>query len=96
MNIHRRSMIVALSIAALVAGGFVMAETKTTDEKTTDKSAEETAEGKDARDAKLEKITFGSGCFWCTEAFFSELKGVNSAVSGYSGGIVEYPTYAQV
>jgi peptide-methionine (S)-S-oxide reductase len=43
-----------------------------------------------------EQVTFGSGCFWCTEAFFAELKGVDSAVSGYSGGVVENPTYEQV
>jgi methionine-S-sulfoxide reductase len=96
MSIHRRYIIAGWIIAALIAGGFVMAETKTTDEKTTDKSAEETAAEKDSRDAKLEKITFGSGCFWCTEAFFSELKGVKSAVSGYSGGRVPDPTYEQV
>ena len=44
----------------------------------------------------LEQITFGSGCFWCTEAVFSQLKGVKSAVSGYSGGQVDNPTYEQV
>jgi len=47
-------------------------------------------------ESKLEKATFGSGCFWCTEAFFSELKGVKSAVSGYSGGHVDNPTYKAV
>src|SRR5262245_5739098 len=40
--------------------------------------------------------TFGSGCFWCTEAVFSQLKGVESAVSGYSGGRVKRPTYQDV
>ncbi len=40
--------------------------------------------------------TLGTGCFWCTEAIFEELKGVKSAVSGYSGGQVENPTYKQV
>ncbi|RIK75414.1 MAG: peptide-methionine (S)-S-oxide reductase [Planctomycetota bacterium] len=49
-----------------------------------------------ADDAGLEKATFGSGCFWCTEAVFSELKGVKSAVSGYSGGHVEDPSYKEV
>lgn len=40
--------------------------------------------------------TFGSGCFWCTEAVFQHLKGVHSVVSGYSGGTVKNPTYQQV
>ncbi|MBN2229403.1 MAG: peptide-methionine (S)-S-oxide reductase MsrA [Candidatus Thorarchaeota archaeon] len=44
----------------------------------------------------MEVATFGSGCFWCTEAVFQQLKGVNSVVSGYSGGHVENPSYEQV
>ena len=40
--------------------------------------------------------TFGNGCFWCTEAVFQRLKGVRTVVSGYSGGTVKNPTYAQV
>jgi peptide-methionine (S)-S-oxide reductase len=44
----------------------------------------------------LEKATFGSGCFWCTEAIFEKLNGVESVVSGYSGGTVINPTYKEV
>ena len=44
----------------------------------------------------MEIITFGSGCFWCTEAVFQQLKGVETVVSGYSGGHVENPSYEQV
>lgn len=44
----------------------------------------------------LETATFGSGCFWCTEAVFQRLKGVESVVSGYSGGEVVDPTYEQI
>lgn len=44
----------------------------------------------------LEKATFGAGCFWCVEAVFQRLKGVQSVVSGYSGGRVKNPTYKQV
>ncbi len=44
----------------------------------------------------MEKATFGSGCFWCTEAIFQRLKGVSLAQSGYAGGDVEYPTYETV
>ena len=40
--------------------------------------------------------TFGSGCFWCTEAIFQNLKGVKSVISGYSGGHVKNPTYKEV
>jgi peptide-methionine (S)-S-oxide reductase len=44
----------------------------------------------------MEIVTFGSGCFWCTEAVFQQLKGVTSVVSGYAGGHVENPSYEQV
>ncbi len=40
--------------------------------------------------------TLGGGCFWCIEAVFSKAKGVRSAVSGYSGGHTDNPTYEQV
>jgi peptide-methionine (S)-S-oxide reductase len=44
----------------------------------------------------MAKATFGAGCFWCTEAVFRQLRGVESAVSGYSGGSVKGATYLQV
>ena len=47
-------------------------------------------------DQDNEVAVFGGGCFWCTEAVFSEIKGVTSVVSGYSGGYTENPTYYQV
>jgi len=43
-----------------------------------------------------ETITVGGGCFWCTEAVFEQLKGVEKVESGYSGGTVVAPTYEQV
>jgi peptide-methionine (S)-S-oxide reductase len=45
---------------------------------------------------KLEKATFGAGCFWHVEAEFEWLPGVKSAVSGYAGGHVANPTYEMV
>lgn len=45
---------------------------------------------------KFDTITLGAGCFWCVEAVFQDLKGVNSAVSGYSGGRISNPTYREV
>jgi len=44
----------------------------------------------------MKVATLGTGCFWCTEAIFQEMKGVESAISGYAGGHVENPTYEQV
>ena len=44
----------------------------------------------------LDTATFGTGCFWCTEAIFQQLEGVVKVTSGYSGGHVVNPTYEQV
>ena len=45
----------------------------------------------------LEIATVGGGCFWCTEAVFQEIKGVEKVVSGYSGGNVPgHPTYREI
>jgi peptide-methionine (S)-S-oxide reductase len=45
---------------------------------------------------KLETATLGAGCFWCVEAVFQQLKGVESVQSGYSGGHVKNPAYREV
>jgi peptide-methionine (S)-S-oxide reductase len=44
----------------------------------------------------LEKATFGAGCFWCVEAVFERLDGVQSVVAGYAGGTKANPTYEEV
>lgn len=44
----------------------------------------------------MEIATLAGGCFWCTEAIFKRLKGIESVKSGYSGGTVENPTYEKV
>jgi peptide-methionine (S)-S-oxide reductase len=46
--------------------------------------------------AKLETATLAGGCFWCLEAVFQRLRGVESVVSGYMGGHTANPTYAEV
>jgi peptide-methionine (S)-S-oxide reductase len=45
---------------------------------------------------QTEIATLGGGCFWCLEAVYQELKGVQAVESGYTGGQVRNPTYAQV
>jgi peptide-methionine (S)-S-oxide reductase len=49
-----------------------------------------------AQQAKLQKATFGMGCFWCTEALFQRLNGVVTVKSGYEGGDVANPSYEDV
>jgi len=44
----------------------------------------------------IDTATFATGCFWCTEAKFQQLKGVKKVISGFSGGHVANPTYEQV
>jgi peptide-methionine (S)-S-oxide reductase len=48
------------------------------------------------KENKLQKATLGGGCFWCTEAIFKELKGVDDVKPGYSGGHVKNPSYKEV
>lgn len=49
-----------------------------------------------AADKHLTVATFGAGCFWCVETQLMQLQGVDTVVSGYSGGQVENPTYKDV
>jgi peptide-methionine (S)-S-oxide reductase len=68
-------------VLVLVAGALTMNAAETT------KEAQTNATG---------LATFGGGCFWCTEAVFERVKGVQSAISGYAGGSKNNPTYKEV
>lgn len=46
--------------------------------------------------ANIDTVTFGAGCFWCVEAVFQQMNGVESVKSGYSGGSVKNPSYREV
>ena len=48
------------------------------------------------KDSQFEVATLGGGCFWCLEAVYVEVSGVNKVVSGYAGGEMRNPTYRQV
>ena len=52
--------------------------------------------GADAQQKKLQKATFGMGCFWCSEALFQKLDGVTAVRSGFEGGSYPNPTYEEV
>jgi peptide methionine sulfoxide reductase msrA/msrB len=80
--------ILALAVLTLMIGGAWVAS-KSGEEKTMDTENPEDLEG-------LETATFAGGCFWCMEAGFEEANGVVEAVSGYTGGSTENPTYEDV
>lgn len=52
--------------------------------------------GNSTQNNKLDTATLGAGCFWCVEAIFSSLKGVESVLPGYSGGTLKNPDYKTV
>ena len=51
---------------------------------------------KEVKEPNNKVAVFGGGCFWCTEALFSQLKGVKKVVSGFSGGAIPNPSYKDV
>ncbi|MBR9861399.1 bifunctional methionine sulfoxide reductase B/A protein [bacterium] len=52
--------------------------------------------GKEETSSNLDTATLGAGCFWCVDAVFQELKGVEKVEVGYSGGKIKAPTYKMV
>lgn len=96
-------ILMAISATALVAAKAPRTKKPATNTKSDQKQGQQKQAQEKKMDASaetgssgLEKATFGSGCFWCSEAVFQQLKGVRSVVSGYSGGVTENPTYQQV
>ena len=53
-------------------------------------------ESMNAETKQFDTITLGAGCFWCIEAVFESIPGVQQAVSGYSGGHIKNPAYREV
>jgi len=88
-----KSLIGLLLLVLVLQGMKTMSAAQTTRPGAGERPSEQSP-GKPQK--KLETATFGAGCFWCTEAVFQRLKGVESVVSGYSGGHVKNPTYKQV
>jgi peptide-methionine (S)-S-oxide reductase len=80
-----RSVFPATIILLFVFGCIAGANTKT-----------EMIQQNDTTMNAIDSVVFGSGCFWCSEAVFSQLKGVVSATPGYMGGRLKNPSYEQV
>lgn len=77
------------AVAAIVPGRQRMSDIKA-------KAAFPTFEKSAPAGEGTETATFGAGCFWCVEAVFQQLDGVQQVTSGYTGGTVPDPTYEQV
>ena len=56
----------------------------------------QTIQIKETQKKELKIAYFASGCFWCVEAIFESVDGVEEAVSGYAGGFTENPTYKSI
>jgi peptide-methionine (S)-S-oxide reductase len=83
-----RKQVVASVTAILSAFGVLGQAQPTNQQKSTTMTTNQSA--------NLAKATFGTGCFWCTEALYESLDGVIDAVSGYEGGQKPNPTYKEV
>jgi peptide-methionine (S)-S-oxide reductase len=79
----------SLLLTVLVAGSSCGQKAK-------EKQADKSMANQVVTSAGLELATFGSGCFWCTEAIFLDVEGVYNVQSGYTGGKVKNPTYREV
>jgi peptide-methionine (S)-S-oxide reductase len=90
MNITKRSVLLLYALFAALGTALAGCTTNTNTQFEQVKTMDEQPK------AGNEIATFGTGCFWCTEAVFQSLKGVYKVESGYSGGKVINPTYKAV
>jgi peptide-methionine (S)-S-oxide reductase len=91
-----RFLLIATVTALAVAGTFFLAHRDDFAMPENFPTLEQSDIGAETPSGDAEVATFGSGCFWCTEAVFQQLRGVKKVESGYSGGSVKNPTYRQV
>lgn len=82
-------MVLAFALQSLVACGQVESKQKKSVEFKRDLKS-------NTMENKLEIATLGAGCFWCIEAIFQQLDGVEKVVSGYTGGKIKNPTYKEI
>ncbi len=83
---------IKLLILAAAITAFITSCARTTNSK----NASNTNHYMDNNAKNMDTITLAAGCFWCTEAVFQRLKGVDTVFSGYTGGSVKNPSYKEV
>lgn len=86
-------LVIGIFILAKPTGEEITLQENTENIKT---SMENNMEESDKMEKETKEAIFAGGCFWCIEAAFQEIPGVIEAISGYTGGDVENPTYEQV
>ncbi len=97
-----RTFLVLASLLGLLVGGFLLSIDTTAESANpgaplvSDQPAESESTSEENTESKEKVATFAGGCFWCTEAVFERMQGVNDVISGYIGGHVENPTYEEV
>lgn len=98
MRIQWIVLAAALSLLPACSGATTPAATPTTTPAATPVAAAVTAPARPASSSPVatQKALFAGGCFWCTESDFEKMPGVISAVSGYTGGKLDRPSYEQV
>jgi peptide-methionine (S)-S-oxide reductase len=96
MQAKHKNMNTLLSISVVFASLFSCNSKSSTTNMTTDNTTKTMSSPAPVPGTGLDTATFANGCFWCTEAIFEQLDGVVSAVSGYTGGHVDNPTYEEV
>ena len=98
MSVNRKLYCILILAVFVIASGC-SGQVSSTESQTASRAGKEV--GKKTMDDKVEKsgfqkATFAAGCFWCVEAVFQQLEGVEKVVSGYSGGTLDNPTYEEV
>ena len=82
-----------ITVPPMQGDGSTQKTDQATDGSSTSESTDKT---NDTKMKKMETATFGAGCFWCVEAVFQKLKGVETVRSGYMGGRTINPTYKDI
>ena len=95
MKLKNRNKQTVVNLGGLVLSTFLLlsCQVNSMEQEVSKKSSNMSESNKNVA---LDTATFGAGCFWCVEAVFEDLKGVESVVSGYSGGEVINPSYKEV
>lgn len=104
-KIHRRiaamisQVFAAAAVTAMLTGAECASSVSSSGaafENATDSSGKEASSKSMDGKTDMKLATFGNGCFWCSEAIFQRLEGVEKVMPGYSGGHLENPTYEKV